>query len=58
MGSPQCFTVLKRGRSYGTFKRDETRRKNLLQMMAGGEELDELAVEPDLISKRDLARWE
>lgn len=50
------FTVLNRGRSYGTFKRDETRRENLLQMMAGGEELDELAVELDLISKRDLAR--
>ena len=50
------FTVLNRGRSYGTFKRDETGRENLLQMMAGGEELDELAVELDLISKRDLAR--
>ncbi len=47
------FTVLNRGRSYGTFKRDQTRRENLLQMMAGGEELDELAVELDLISKRD-----
>ena len=47
------FTVLNRGRSYGTFKRDQTQRENLLQMMAGGEELDELAVELDLISKRD-----
>jgi simple sugar transport system ATP-binding protein len=47
------FTVLNRGRSYGTFKRDQTKRENLLQMMAGGEELDELAVELDLISKRD-----
>jgi simple sugar transport system ATP-binding protein len=47
------FTVLNRGRSYGTFKRGETDRENLLQMMAGGEELDELAVELDLISKRD-----
>jgi simple sugar transport system ATP-binding protein len=47
------FTVLNRGRSYGTFKRDQTHRENLLQMMAGGEELDELAVELDLISKRD-----
>jgi simple sugar transport system ATP-binding protein len=47
------FTVLNRGRSYGTFKREETHRENLLQMMAGGEELDELAVELDLISKRD-----
>jgi simple sugar transport system ATP-binding protein len=47
------FTVLNRGRSYGTFKREQTHRENLLQMMAGGEELDELAVELDLISKRD-----
>src|ERR1700739_879460 len=47
------FTVLNRGNSYGTFKREETRREDLLQMMAGGEELDELAVELDLISKRD-----
>src|ERR1700747_2778957 len=47
------FTVLNRGTSYGTFKKDQTHRENLLQMMAGGEELDELAVELDLISKRD-----
>jgi simple sugar transport system ATP-binding protein len=47
------FTVLNRGRSYGTFKREQTHREDLLQMMAGGEELDELAVELDLISKRD-----
>ena len=47
------FTVLNRGRSYGTFKREQTHRENLLQMMAGGEELDELAVELDLISKRE-----
>lgn len=47
------FTVLNRGRSYGTFKREKTHREDLLQMMAGGEELDELAVELDLISKRD-----
>ena len=47
------FTVLNRGRSYGTFKREQTHRENLLQMMAGGEELDALAVELNLISKRD-----
>jgi simple sugar transport system ATP-binding protein len=47
------FTVLNRGRSYGTFNREKTHRENLLQMMAGGEELDQLAVELDLISKRD-----
>jgi simple sugar transport system ATP-binding protein len=50
------FTVLNRGRSYGTFKRQQTHRENLLQMMAGGEELDELKVELDLISKRDTGQ--
>jgi simple sugar transport system ATP-binding protein len=52
------FTVLNRGRSYGTFKRNQTKRESLLQMMAGGEELDELAVELDLISKRDPAQMD
>jgi simple sugar transport system ATP-binding protein len=47
------FTVLNRGRSYGTFKKADTTRENLLQMMAGGEELEALAVELDLISKKD-----
>jgi len=47
------FTVLNRGRSYGTFRKADTHREKLLQMMAGGEELDELAVELDLIAKRD-----
>jgi simple sugar transport system ATP-binding protein len=47
------FTVLNRGTSYGTFKKAEITRERLLQMMAGGEELEELAVELDLIAKRD-----
>src|SRR5580704_496056 len=47
------FTVLNRSRSYGTFKKAEMTRERLLQMMAGGEELEELAVELDLIAKRD-----
>jgi len=48
-----AFTVLNRGRSYGTFRKAETHRERLLQMMAGGEELEALAVELDLIAKRD-----
>jgi hypothetical protein len=40
--------VLNRGTSYGTFKKAEITRERLLQMMAGGEELEELAVELDL----------
>jgi len=47
------FTVLNRGTSYGTFKKADITRERLLQMMAGGEELEELAVELDLIAKRD-----
>jgi simple sugar transport system ATP-binding protein len=47
------FTVLNRGTSYGTFKKAEITRERLLQMMAGGEELEELGVELDLIAKRD-----
>ena len=47
------FTVLNRGRSYGTFQKADTTREKLLQMMAGGEELEALAVELDLIAKKD-----
>ncbi|MCS7058884.1 MAG: ATP-binding cassette domain-containing protein [Meiothermus sp.] len=47
------FTVLNRGRSYGTFKKAETTREQLLQMMAGGEELEALSVELELIAKKD-----
>src|SRR5262249_13455964 len=47
------FTVLNRGWSYGTFRKSETHRAQLLQMMAGGKELDELAADLDLIAKRD-----
>jgi len=46
------FAVLNRGTSYGTFKRGEMTREQLLQMTAGGKELEELAVELDLIAKR------
>ena len=39
------FTVLNRGRSMGTFKKDDISREKLLSMMAGGEELNKLEVE-------------
>jgi simple sugar transport system ATP-binding protein len=48
-----AFTILNRGRSYGTFLKSETNREKLLGMMAGGEELEKLAVELELIGKRD-----
>jgi simple sugar transport system ATP-binding protein len=36
------FTILNRGRSYGTFARGELDRDELITMMAGGQELDSL----------------
>lgn len=37
------FTILNRGESYGTFDRGEVSREEVLGMMAGGEELEELS---------------
>jgi simple sugar transport system ATP-binding protein len=39
------FTILNRGRSYGTFNKAELSRDELVQMMAGGKELEELGHE-------------
>ncbi len=36
------FTILKRGRSLGTFTKAELSRNDMIQMMSGGEELEEL----------------
>lgn len=36
------FTLLNRGRSYGTFSKKEVSREEVVAMMAGGEELEEL----------------
>ena len=36
------FTILNRGRSYGTFDKAEVTREEVLAMMAGGQELAEL----------------
>ncbi len=44
------FTVLNRGRSYGTFTKAEADVKEIESMMAGGEELRELAEELAQIS--------
>jgi simple sugar transport system ATP-binding protein len=50
------FTVLNRGKSYGTFKKEETTREKLLQMMAGGEELEALSIELNLIAQKDPSK--
>jgi simple sugar transport system ATP-binding protein len=39
------FTILNRGRSQGTFSKDQISREELIQRMAGGRELDELTHE-------------
>jgi simple sugar transport system ATP-binding protein len=39
------FTLLNRGRSYGTFRKAEISREEVVSMMAGGEELQELTEE-------------
>ncbi|GCE45361.1 simple sugar transport system ATP-binding protein [Thermosporothrix hazakensis] len=39
------FTLLNRGRGYGTFTKAEISREELVEMMAGGEELEELSFE-------------
>ena len=43
------FTILNRGRSYGTFDKDDITREDMLTMMAGGDELSELDEELEKI---------
>lgn len=59
------FTVLNRGRTLGTYAKDEIAREQLLNMMAGGKELEQLSAELDEFSRADAAkgqgggsRWE
>ena len=40
-----AFTILKRGTSYGTFRKADVTREQVLEMMAGGGELDALEAE-------------
>ena len=48
-----AFTILKRGRSYGTFRKSEVTREQVLEMMAGGEELDALEAELEEFGRND-----
>ena len=47
------FTLLNRGTSYGTFSKSEVTREEVVSMMAGGEELDELAHELEEFARAD-----
>ena len=48
-----AFTILKRGRSYGTFRKSEVTREQVLEMMAGGQELDALEAEIKEFTRSD-----
>jgi simple sugar transport system ATP-binding protein len=45
------FTLLNRGRSMGTFSRNEITREQLVEMMAGGEELEDIGHEIEEIRR-------
>ena len=47
------FTLLNRGRSYGTFSKSEVSREEVVAMMAGGEELEELGHELEEFARAD-----
>jgi simple sugar transport system ATP-binding protein len=47
------FTLLNRGRSYGTFAKAEISREEVVRMMAGGEELEELGHELEEFARTD-----
>ena len=48
-----AFTILKRGRSYGTFLKSEVSREEVLAMMAGSDELDALEAELSEFARSD-----
>lgn len=50
------FTILNRGKTLGQFKRGEASREQVLEMMAGGKELDQLGAELEEFARADLAR--
>jgi simple sugar transport system ATP-binding protein len=47
------FTLLNRGRSYGTFAKSEISREEVVRLMAGGEELEELGHELEEFARTD-----
>ncbi|MDP8959993.1 MAG: ATP-binding cassette domain-containing protein [Actinomycetota bacterium] len=52
------FTILNRGRSLGTFAREELPRQELISMMAGGEELEELQHELSELAEEERSEEE
>jgi simple sugar transport system ATP-binding protein len=52
------FTILKRGRTYGTFTREELSREEMVRMMSGADELDALSHELREFEDADSVRAE
>ena len=52
------FTILKRGRTFGTFTRDELSREEMVRMMSGADELDALSHELREFEHTDRVRAE
>ncbi len=48
-----AFTILRRGRSYGTFRKTDVSREEVLSMMSGAEELDALESELEEFARSD-----
>jgi simple sugar transport system ATP-binding protein len=48
-----AFTILNRGRTYGTFQKSDVSREEVLNMMAGGKELEELSAEIEEFARAD-----
>jgi len=49
------FTILTRGRSGGSFRRGELDAANLHRLMGGGEELEELQADLEILARREAA---
>ena len=49
------FTILKRGKTLGTYTKDNITREEIVRMMSGAEELDALSHELDLLSDDDAS---
>jgi simple sugar transport system ATP-binding protein len=50
-----AFTMLNRGRTLGTFRKDEISREEILEMMSGGKELAELGAELEEFARADAS---
>jgi len=52
------FTILKRGRTFGTFTKDELSREEMVRMMSGADELDALSHELEEFAREDALHEE